>query len=96
VYDGEALFPHANNVRCHEVQRPWRVNISSCYRINLFRLYVTDPVSPMNDWGLKGTANSVWGAQCGDLDRLEAMTAIRLHTGYYNYDMECCQLYIES
>jgi hypothetical protein len=51
----------------------------------------------MNDWGLKGTADSVWGAQCGDGKRLEAMTAVKQNsTNTYNESIECCQLYKET
>jgi hypothetical protein len=48
----------------------------------------------MNDWGLRGTKDSVWGAQCGnDTRRIEAMTAIKLKTDWYYDNIECCPLF---
>jgi hypothetical protein len=96
VYDVEAQFPNPNFVRCHEVQLPWRVNNAACYRINLYRSqWSTSPPSLMNDPGLKGTADSIWGAQCGNTTgSVKALTAIKLSTrDFYLENIQCCPLY---
>jgi hypothetical protein len=93
-YDFQDVWYDMDGVKCQEIEPPWRVDTSTCYRISLLRLNASDPVSPMNDVGLVGTADSAWGAQCGSAERMEVMTGVKLHNAgtLFLDSIQCCSL----
>jgi hypothetical protein len=97
AYEGQDVFASVDYVRCNRVLPPWRVDNTACYRINLQESTSQSPASPMNDPGLKGTADSMWGAQCGRGGAaIEALTAVKLvqsNKVHLHDNIECCALY---
>jgi hypothetical protein len=96
IYDDSSNYDSPPWVKCRTVASPWFVNNSACYTINVFKR-TEDPaiVSPMNDPTMTGTADSVWGAQCGNQTSVHAMVALKLSTvrPYFIDIVTCCPLY---
>jgi hypothetical protein len=93
IFSSNGGFQVPTYLRCHQLVQPWVVNSTKCRTIDLYRYDEFFPPSPLNDPNLLGTADSVWGAQCGSwAPELEAMVAMGLHYTNRILNMKCCQL----
>jgi hypothetical protein len=94
IYSTWSGFQVPSYLRCHKLDDQWAVNASHCRSINIYRYQSTSPPSPLNDPGYTGTADSVWGAQCGGWRAyIEAMVSLGVDYTNRMSAMRCCAVY---